>query len=218
MNKGSIIIKFIVSLYLFQYLDIPMSAQTLPVSPSFPSCEAPQGALKVEHKNGTHGVPGDITAYYGTDAVFTLTSTSLAQCLCSTDGKGIQTNWWKISSLSFNEIESLKKLGWVYVPDGSAWGLDPAPFMAQSSYYNCSNGDHDDDDDNEDKDKDDNKDKKDSKSQKRIGGVGEVLGTSTGIGDVLGLAATGNLVELVGLASLMVSSLGVMTYYATKKK
>ena len=214
MKKGSILIKSIISIYLINSFGVAAFAQSLPIRPSFPSCKSPQGALKVSYSSGTHGVPGDYATYKGNDAVYTLSESTLTQCLCTTDGQGVQTNWWKISSLSFEEIEALKKLGWIYVPDGSLWGLQEGPYMAQSGYYNCSNKDngHDDDDD------DDDDHYGDSKKQKKIGGIGQVLGASTYLGDVLGLASTGNTVELVGLASLAIGSLGVLTYFGTKRK
>lgn len=214
MIKGRIISKIIVSIFFINLLSRIGYAQEVPMRPSFPSCVSPQGALKVTYSNGIHGVPGDFSTYQGQDTVYTLSETTLTQCLCVDNSKGIQTNWWKISSMSFEEIEYLKKLSWIYVPDGAAWGLDEGPYMAQSKLYNCGNGEDDDDDDDDDNDDDDHKE---SSSEPRIGG-GEVLGVSTYLGDVLGLASTGNIVELAGLASLAIGSFGVLTYYATKKK
>jgi LPXTG-motif cell wall-anchored protein len=119
------------------------------------------------------------------------------QCFCSKNGDGIQTNWWKVSSLSFEEVEYLKALGWVYIPNGSVWGLQEAPYMAYNTEYDCGEDDDDDDDDNDNDDDDDEDDDNE-------GGIGGVLGAST-VGEVLGLASTGDaqaIALLVGTGSL----------------
>jgi hypothetical protein len=100
----------------------------------------------------------------------------LIQCFCSEDGSGIQTNWWKISSLTQDEINTLKNLNWVFIPSGSVWGLDDAVYMAKNTDYACGSTSSGDEGDNNDS-------------------SGEVLGTSTSSSQgqaVLGLAATGN--------------------------
>lgn len=106
-------------------------------SPSFPSCLSPQGTKKVEYLEGTHGVPGRYTENRGSDRVYSLTDSTLLQCLCRDDGSGVQTSWWKISSLTEDEINELRRLGWVYVPDGQLWGLDASAYMALNSDYSC---------------------------------------------------------------------------------
>ena len=138
--------------------------------PSFPSCLNPQGTVKASYNSGTHGVPGDATSYQGSDTVYSVSENSLIQCLCTDSGEGIQTNWWKASSLSSQEIESLKTQGWVFIPDGSAWGLEATSYLAKNSKYAC----------------------------RGAGGAGEVLG----------LAATGNIkliytLIFIGLLSMM---------------
>lgn len=110
------------------------------VRPTFPSCLNPQGQVQVYYNDGTHGVPGDSKTYSGYDAVYYLTDESSTQCLCANDGSGIQTNWWKVSSLTQNEITQLTYQGWTYVPDGSVWGLQHAPYLAQNSRYTCTGG------------------------------------------------------------------------------
>lgn len=106
-------------------------------TPSFPSCVSPQGTKKVEYLEGTHGVPGQFSENRGSDRVYSLTDTTLLQCLCREDGSGVQTNWWRISSLTEDEINELRRLGWVYVPDGQLWGLDASAYMALNSDYSC---------------------------------------------------------------------------------
>lgn len=109
--------------------------------PSFSSCLNPQMPLQVSHPDGVHGVPGDSNSYSGADNVYsdkdTLSSSSVMQCLCLTNGQGMQTNWWKASDLSEDEIKILESQGWIYIPDGSAWGLDSAPYMAQTTNFAC---------------------------------------------------------------------------------
>ena len=107
------------------------------VTPSFPSCLAPQGTKNVEYLDGTHGVPGQYGENRGSDRVYSLTDTTLLQCLCREDGSGIQTNWWKVSSLTEDEINEFRRLGWVYVPDGQLWGLDASAYMALNTDYAC---------------------------------------------------------------------------------
>lgn len=136
-------------------------------TPSFPSCANPQGTTKASYSEGTHGIVGSGTTYTGKDTVYTLTDDTLTQCFCSADGSGIQTNWWKASSLSENDITVLKSEGWIYVPAGDLWGLAASPYLAKNINYSCLPG-------------------------SSVGGSPQVLGEGTGGGEVLGLAATGD--------------------------
>lgn len=147
-------------------------------APSFPSCVNPQGTLVASYDTGTHGVVGG-TSYAGSDKVYKLDNTSLVQCLCTTDGKGIQTNWWKASSLDSQQIEILKNQGWIYIPTGSVWGLTQDAYFAKNVDYSCTTGNG--------------------------GGTGG--SESSSIGQVLGLAFTGNIKLIYSLFVLGVSSL-----------
>lgn len=148
-------------------------------TPTFSSCLNPQGSIKVSYPSGTHGVVGNTAEYTGSDTVYILSSDTQTQCFCSENGEGIQTNWWKISSLSESDIQVLKNQGWFFVPNGALWGLDSSSYLAQNSDYACRGA---------------------------IGGTGgSVLGIST---DILGLATTGNSVTIfmlfaIGLVSTM---------------
>ena len=84
----------------------PVHAVTIP---SFPVCTSPQGDIKVSYSEGTHGIVGSTETYTGRDAVYTLSQDTLTQCFCSTDGNGIQTNWWNAFSLSEDQVNTLKK-------------------------------------------------------------------------------------------------------------
>jgi hypothetical protein len=121
-------------LLLLSILVSPVKAQSIPV---FQQCINPHGTLKVKYDFGTHGIPGDPGVYSGSDAVYQTTSNTLIQCYCAQDGSGIQTNWWRASSLAQEEIDNLENQGWVYIPDGSLWGLDQAPYVAKNSNFTC---------------------------------------------------------------------------------
>lgn len=158
--------------------------------PTFPSCLNPQGTIKVNYNNGNHGVPGDTSSYSGIDTVYYLTEDTLTQCLCPENGNAIQTNWWKIDQLSEKEIKEFTGQGWIYVPDGSAWGLDESTYLAQNIKYSCvggkggsSNG---------------NSSTHNSSSSNTSSGSqssGQANGASTG-GNILGLASTGNIMSI----------------------
>lgn len=108
--------------------------------PSYPNCISPQGNVKVSYSSGTHGIVGNTGEYRGSDAVYTLTNDTLAQCFCPDSGAGIQTNWWKIPNLTAEEIQVLKNQGWIYVPNGALWGLEGVPYLAKNSDYSCKGG------------------------------------------------------------------------------
>ena len=109
-------------------------------APNFPSCTNPSGTVKVSYSSGIHGIPGDQGQYVGSDIVYTISNSTLVQCFCAASGSGIQTNWWKQDSLTQDQIDQLVKLGWIFVPDGSTWGLDPVPYLAQNTNFNCGGG------------------------------------------------------------------------------
>jgi len=106
-------------------------------APNFPSCDNPQGNLRVSYTSGTHGIPGNSGVFIGSDSVYDVSSQALIQCFCPEQGSGIQTNWWKIPALSQDEIDSFVKQGWIYVPTGSVWGLDDAAYLAKNLTISC---------------------------------------------------------------------------------
>lgn len=114
----------------------PLSALAVTV-PTFPSCINPQGSVKAKYDSGTHGIAGDMSQYTGNDTVYRLTDSTLLQCFCPADGSGIQTNWWKAAGLTDQDIAIMKRQGWIYIPNGSLWGLDEAPYLAYNSTYAC---------------------------------------------------------------------------------
>ena len=155
-------------------------------TPTFPSCVNPQGQVIASYDSGTHGVVGNTSAFTGKDSVYTLSGDTLMQCLCADSGEGIQTNWWKVSSLTEDEVNVLISQGWALIPNGSAWGLEAAPYLTKNSSFACTTnpggpGDG----------------LSDGRSSKAVGGAsaGSVLGASTQA--VLGLASTGNIVFIL---------------------
>lgn len=149
--------------------------------PNFPSCTNPQGTMIASYDNGLHGVAGG-SSYYGSDRVYKVNDNTIVQCLCTTDGNGIQTNWWKASSLDEGQINTLKSEGWIYIPTGSVWGLDQDAYMAKNVSYSCTSGG-------------------------TGGGSGSTSSTSSSIGQVLGLAFTGNIKLIYSIFVLGVLSL-----------
>ena len=180
--------------------------------PSFPSCLNPQGTLDEPIKEGIHGVPGDTTGYTGIDAVYKLTNNdTVMQCLCPPNGKAIQTNWWKIPELTDQEIEELKNDGWIYIPNGAAWGLSNAPYLAKNIQYSCIGGKGDDGGKNDDNG---------GSSSDNNGGSSSSNPVSTGVNQILGLAGTGNMqtIYAFSLLGILLLSLGIYTGHAHSQK
>lgn len=182
--------KFLVSALIIAFVAVPtVSAVT---TPDFPACANASGTIISSYPNGIHGIVGRTNTYTGSDVVYQLSESTVMQCFCGPDGQGIQTNWWRASSLSEENIQVLKVQGWHYVPNGSLWGLENDPYMAQNISYNCQPGKPGSNDD-----------------PNRAGtGGGDILAASTG--DVLGLAATGDAVLVYGtfMAALLFLLIG----------
>jgi len=133
-NKIKAFLSLVLLVYFLAFSYLEVKAQT---PPSFPSCLNPQGTLKASYQDGTHGIVGSTITYTGSDQVYTLSDISLIQCFCADDGSAVQTNWWKIGSLTQEAIDNFKNLGWFFVPTGSVWGLDNEAYLAQNSDYSC---------------------------------------------------------------------------------
>jgi len=187
--KKNLVFLFIPLLVLFWGAK-DINAQT---PPDFPACSNPQGTLKVKYDSGVHGIPGDPNSYTGSDAVYTVDADRTQQCFCSDSGNGIQTNWWRIGSLTQDEIDTLVNLGWHFIPDGSLWGLDLEPYMALNSTYACGGGST-------------TSTTTSSGSSSTQGTVLAAAATSQG-GSVLGLADTGDIITLYGLSVLGFASI-----------
>jgi hypothetical protein len=166
----------------------PLSVVHAVETPNFPTCMNPSGTVIANYAEGTHGIAGSSGVYVGSDVVYNVNENQVTQCFCSTDGNGIQTDWWKASSLTEEQIETLKAQGWTYIPDGTAWGLSQGAYAAKNTQYSClpggggSNGGGD--------GKSDGRSDGRSSCPECTQAPGQVLGAQKG--DVLGLAATGD--------------------------
>lgn len=172
-----ILVMFSVIAYLF-WASVVRAASV----PTFPSCSNPSGNIKVEYVSGLHAIVGDSALREGSDKVYSLFDGNTLQCFCPENGAGIQTNWWKLSGLSQEEINSLKTQGWNFVPNGADWGLSVDPYLAKNVDYSCKSGGG-------------------SSTSSSGGGIG---GGSTS--SVLGLAATGDNTKYIALVSLGIAS------------
>lgn len=113
----------------------PVAAAT---APNFPSCEQANGTVIVQYDSGTHGIPGRTESYTGSDSVYRISDTQVLQCFCPEEGsEGIQSNWWKYQGLTEDEDKIFTRTGWTFVVDGTAWGLDRAPYLVQNKSYSC---------------------------------------------------------------------------------
>ncbi len=191
MRKKTAFFSILFFLYLLAFVFVlPARAEVTP--PEFPSCVNPQGKITANYSSGTHAIVGVVTLYQGSDTVYAVSDSVVVQCLCTTDGEGIQTNWWKIQGLTSEQIETYKTQGWVFVPDGSAWGLDPAAYLAKNVNFSC----------------------------RAIGGgggssnagnggssAGGSVGGISSIGQILALATTGNILTIYGLLLLGILSI-----------
>lgn len=163
--------------------------------PSFGSCPNPSGEIIANYDSGVHGIVGDSLTHTGSDKVYSESSVNLVQCYCPSAGdNGIQTKWLYASQMSTEDIQSLENSGWIYVENGSDWGLNEGPYLAFNSGFSCSN-------------------------QGQSGGdiLGSGASTSSDPGDpgngtggqVLGFAATGN------LSKIAISSILAFIFLAT---
>ena len=179
--KGRFLFSALITLSLVVGSTAPVKAVT---PPDFPACSSQITAPVIaSYSNGTHGVPGDSNTYTGKDTVYALDGKNkVVQCLCIDNGNGIQTNWWKVSSLVDSDIKILQNLGWILVQNGSAWGLDADPYMAKNSAYSCGS---------------------------KAGGTGGGDNITTTTANLIGLAGTGNAAMLFNLFLFSVASTGI---------
>lgn len=192
-SKFAAIFLLVLSATLISATSLVSASATIP---NFPVCTNPQGTVKASYASGTHGIVGSTANYTGSDVVYQLSPDSLMQCFCAESGDGIQTNWWKISQLSEEEVDNLVKLGWIYVPNGALWGLDPVAYLAKNMDFKCpANGG--------------------SNSSSGNGGSsnnsssGSASSANANLASVLGLASTGNntlfyLLPFIGIISLII--------------
>ncbi len=170
--------------------------------PAFSTCVAPTGSIKANYESGIHGVPGDTNAYSGKDKVYKITDTYTLQCFCPDNGNGIQTDWVKAAAFSSDEIKIYTNQGYVYIPDGAAWGLDSAPYLAKNSGYSCKgNG---------------SGGSSPSSSSSSSSNVGGASASNPSTGSVLGLASTGNSLFVLSVFTAGIAS--TLTGFVMRKK
>lgn len=207
-----LIITFLTLIYWLTNSSIAYAQQEN--TPTFPNCINPQGTTIASYSTGTHGIVGSSSTYTGSDAVYALSEETNVQCFCPAEGStGIQTNWWEIPEMSFEEIENYQALGWIYVPNGALWGLNENPYLTYNTEYSCKpigGGGTSEKKKNKDKDKNDDDEDDDN---------GDVQGSATGIGgQIMGLASTGYNKELVISFATWISSLGLLLLMISKDK
>jgi len=100
------------------------------------SCLAPKGDIVASYPAGIHGIVGRQEVYYGNDVVYK-NSNNFLQCFCDEHGGGIQTNWVNAQYMSDQQLSNFKSNGWIYVENGSVWGLSTDPYIAKNSQYQC---------------------------------------------------------------------------------
>lgn len=190
-------------------------------APTFPLCANPQGIVKVQYNAGTHGIVNDSTTRTGSDTVYTLTNETLTQCFCAIDGNGIQTNWWKVSSLTTDEVNLLVTQGWHSVPNGALWGLEETPYLAINSSYGCKPaGEVENTTFNSSSTSSSDPNSTSGQVLATTTNSGQVLGI-TSQGQVLGLATTGNIqtifvLMILSLISLPVGYVLILSTYSTE--
>ena len=184
-----LISSFIFITVLFAYSSVFSPALAAPTVPNFPVCSNPSGSLKVQYSSGIHGIAGDTNQFKGSDAVYSLSDGNALQCFCDNQGRGIQTNWWKVGQILSDELDSLESQGWLFIPTGAAWGLDPVSYLAKNMNYSCQGNDS-----------------SGVNGTSASASQGQVLGISTG--SVLGLASTGSFQSII---SMLFFGLGLIT-------
>lgn len=181
--------KKVVFLYVLLYLLVLPITASAAVEPSFPTCANPTGTLKTQYSSGTHGIAGNSGVFSGSDSVYTLSDGNVLQCFCAEDGSGIQTNWWRVTSISDAERKVLESQGWHYIPDGAAWGLDNTVYLAKNNNYACRGGNS-------------GNNSSSNGGSSVAGASANTGGSNNGVGQVLGLATTGSMNIIVMIISL----------------
>lgn len=218
-NFLSINVKKIIFFPLFLYFLVLLNPTYADITPpDFPSCANPQGTIIANYDTGSHAIVGSVTLKTGIDTVYSVANNIIIQCFCPPNTSGIQTNWWKIPELTAQEIENFKSQGWTFIPEGALWGLQSGSYFAKNESYSClssgggggggSGGGE-------------------SSSSGSSGGSssggsggGEVSGatqSSSSLGEILSLAATGNILTIYSLLGLGIILLS-LSYLLAKRK
>lgn len=189
--------KLVLLLTCIVFLANAASVTLAAFEPGFPSCVNPSGNVKVKYESGDHAIIGNPYTQSGEDVVYWQGAGSALQCFCPPEhGSGIQTNWWRIgNSLTQSEIDTKINLGWIFVPNGADWGLDPAAYLARNYQYSCNPEDPSD-------------------------GIGGAILPTAASTSVLGLANTGGVATIVLAGTLGGSMfiLGLVSRFTNKRR
>lgn len=116
----------------------PARAEFIP--PSFPACPGGSGNIKANYPEGQHAIVGVTGLQFGSDKVFSIGDNNFLQCYCPPQGSGTQTNWLSANNISQVDKNNLITQGWVLIPNGADWGLEPIPYLAKNSSFSCGGG------------------------------------------------------------------------------
>jgi len=167
--------------------------------PEFPMCSNPIGSITADYSTGTHGIVGSAVSFTGADKVYTFANDNALQCFCPSDGAGIQTNWWKIDTMTEFEIKEFENVGWMYVANGDNWGLAQGPYLAKNINFSCQGGNS-----NNGSNGGSSKDNYGGGSSSNSGS-GSVIGARS----VLGLATTGSMIKIIELITFGFVLIGI---------
>lgn len=139
----TLVVLFIATLVIPQVASASYSRSPHPkpspkVNIKFASCPTPGGTQVAGHPEGWHWIVGESTLRWGSDYVYHQGNTKYVQCYCPLDGTkhGIQTNWLPASLVSDEKKADLISKGWI-LANGSDFGLEPVPFLAQNLDFKC---------------------------------------------------------------------------------
>jgi hypothetical protein len=181
---------FFISL-LLSFIFLAEGKSVLAENAYFTSCLTPVGTITANYPTGSHGIIGQ-GSQNGADTVYSLANDNAMQCFCGSNGQGIQTNWLNASNLSSDQIKVYQNKGYIYVPDGTPWGLSNNPYLAQNITYSCgssvsivqsSHGDG----------------LSDGRSDGLSDGKSSIVQATTGTPSSFGLASTGNIVFVLSI-------------------
>lgn len=132
-------ISFFSFVILLNFLAVkPAKAEFIP--PAFSSCPGGSGDIKANYPEGQHAIVGVTGLQFGSDKVFSIGNNNYVQCFCPPQGSGTQTNWLAANNISQVDKNNLITQGWVLIPNGADWGLEPIPYLALNSSFSCGGG------------------------------------------------------------------------------
>lgn len=136
-NKAGFFTAFFLITLVF-LSESPVQAEFIP--PSFPACPGGSGNIKANYPEGQHAIIGVTGLQFGSDKVFSIADNNFLQCYCPPQGSGTQTDWLAADNISQVDKNNLITQGWVLIPNGADWGLQPIPYLAKNSSFSCGGG------------------------------------------------------------------------------